>query len=121
MINRKELMKLHGLNITNSQWAWVMVNHDDKFVVFQKFPHSKVLFESNWGLRDDGTKALGNADFIKHINLVTEQGYDAKLVQAEGYLDAITHKLTLTGFHKPLYDIEIIWDNEILEYSFKKK
>ena len=118
MLNRKALMALHSLTITNAQWSWVMVNHTEKYVVFQKFPHSKVLFEDTWGTKDDGSKANGHSDFLKHLDLVLNKSYNAKLVQAEGYIDAETHKLHLTGFHKPLYDIDIQWDGKVLKYSF---
>ena len=96
-MNRKELKQLHNLECKNMQWSWAFVNHEKKFIVVQIFQeqNKNKVYSPEWG---NATQA-SHGEYKEYLNLVKNNNYSIKAVQATGYLDQSTNNFKLTGYH----------------------
>ena len=109
-MNRTQMMKQHGLECTNIQWSWIFANHDEKFIVVQKFNGSNIVFEPTWG------KSASRNDFKNKLKLL-EEGYTVKTIEANGHEE--NGRFKVDGYGKTLFDSRLeIDDNEIVKVFF---
>ena len=119
-MNRKELKKLHNLECKNMQWSWAFVNHEEKFIVVQVFyeQNKNKVYSPTWGRPTQAS----HSEFKEYIDLVKQQNYDIKAVQATGYLDTDTNSFRLTGYaSKTLIDARLEIDSNGDIWFYPKK
>ena len=113
-MNRTAMMKQHNLECANIQWSWIFVNHDEKFIVVQKFNGNNIVFDPTWG-----TKSSRN-DFHNKLELL-EQGYSVKTIEANGYTDS-SGRFKVDGYGKTLFNSRLeIDENGIIRVFFNLK
>ena len=120
MMNRKELKQLHNLECKNMQWSWAFVNHHEKFIVVQVFyeQNKNKVYSPTWGRPTQAS----HKEFQEYINLVENEDYDIKAVQATGYLDTETNNFRLTGYaSKTLIDARLEIDSKGDIWFYPKK
>jgi len=119
-MNRKELKKLHNLECKNMQWSWAFVNYEEKFVVVQVFyeQSKNKVYSPSWGRPTQAS----HSEFKEYIDLIKNQDYDVKAVQATGYLDTNTNSFHLSGYNsKTLIDARLEIDSNGDIWYFPKK
>ena len=119
-MNRKELKKLHNLECKNMQWSWAFVNHQERFIVVQVFyeQSKNKVYSPNWGKPNQAS----HSEFKEYLNLVINEDYDVKAVQATGYLDPNTNTFRLSGYNsKTLIDARLEIDSNGDVWFYPKK
>ena len=119
-MNRKELKKLHNLECKNTQWSWAFVNHEEKFIVVQVFQeqNKNKVYSPEWGNKTQPS----HSEYKEYLDLVKNNNYEVKAVQATGYLDTATNNFRLTGYHgSTLFNarLEIEMNGDIFFYPQK--
>jgi len=93
-ISRLEFMDKVGAKMTNHQWSWVGIDHNNKRVYFSTWVHYQtpnytsanreyLVFATKWGGDESGKKSVGHNDAKKALNLISNDGYEARLLMME--------------------------------------
>ena len=110
-MNRTQMMQKHNLECANIQWSWIFVNHNEKFIVVQKFNGSNIVFDPTWG------KPVSRNDFQKKLKLL-EEGYTVKTIEANGHENE-NGQFKVDNYGKTLFDSRLeIDDNGIIRVFF---
>ena len=85
-ISRLEFMDKVGAKMTNHQWSWVGIDHNNKRVYFSTWVHYQtpnytsanreyLVFATKWGGDESGKKSVGCQIFSTGIKYFGEEGY----------------------------------------------